>query len=133
MIKLKCMSSYLNLFLKERGSKYLSFMSFNRNSDIYQLIDEEIPCLYSSKGDKKKITPEALGNIIKDLSNNIAKSSERLSIMKECNSSIEDILDIKNYIDNLKRVLENISFLRNIATECTFDYCDFEGLYGFID
>ena len=127
------MSSYLNLFLKERGSKYLSFMSFNRNSDIYQLIDEEIPCLYSSKGDKKKITPEALGNIIKDLSNNIAKSSERLSIMKECNSSIEDILDIKNYIDNLKRVLENISFLRNIATECTFDYCDFEGLYGFID
>lgn len=127
------MSSYLNLFLKERGSKYLSFMSFNRNSDIYQLIDEEIPCLYSSKGDKKKITPEALSNIIKDLSNNIAKNSERLSIMKECNSSIEDILDIKNYIDNLKRVLENISFLRNIATECTFDYCDFEGLYGFID
>lgn len=127
------MSSYLNLFLKERGSKYLSFMSFNRNSDIYQLIDEEIPCLYSSKSDKKKITPEALSNIIKDLSNNIAKNSERLSIMKECNSSIEDILDIKNYIDNLKRVLENISFLRNIATECTFDYCDFEGLYGFID
>lgn len=132
------MSSYLNLFLKTKSkenkeSEYLFFMSFSRNSEIYQHLDKEIPNLYCSNGEiKKKISIDSVNNIIKGLNNEIQKNTSMYHIYKDCKDA-ESALTVKDYIRDLNDTLCKFEFINLILIESSFDHCDFEGLYGYID
>lgn len=131
------MSSYLNLYLRTKTkedapSKDLLFMSFSRNTEVYQYFDEEISNLYSSSGEVTKITEEAVSNIMKTLETAIKRQQEFYKIYKEC-KEVQSAIESSEYIEELQDTLHKFEFISSILFDCSLDYTDFEGLYAFID
>lgn len=131
------MSSYLNLYLRTKAkdnkpSEDLFFMSFSRNNEIYSYVEEEIPGMYSSDGTLTKITENAISIIVRELEDKIKEQQEMYQVYKDCKEALSAI-DTKKYIRELKDILGKFKFILLILDECSFDYSDFEGLYGYIN
>lgn len=65
------MSSYLNIYLKTRkkeniDSKYILFLTYSRNSELYQRVNEA-GNFYSENGTKTQLTTDILSNIIDEV------------------------------------------------------------------
>lgn len=131
------MSSYLNLYLRtkeknDKKSEDLFFMSFSRNSEVYSYINEELPNLYSSEGQLKEITTTSISNIIRELEETLKEQYEIYQVYKDCKKA-QSAIETKKYIRELRNTLGQFNFISLILMECSFDYTDFKGLYGFID
>lgn len=131
------MSSYLNLYLRtkeknDKKSEDLFLMSFSRNSEVYSYINEELPNLYSSKGQLKEITTTSISNIIRELEETLKEQHELYQVYKDCKEA-QSAIETKKYIRELRNTLGQFNFISLILIECSFNYTDFKGLYGFID
>ena len=131
------MSSYLNLYLRtkeknDKKSEDLFLMSFSRNSEVYSYINEELPNLYSSKGQLREITTTSISNIIRELEETLKEQHELYQVYKDCKEA-QSAIGTKKYIRELRNTLGQFNFISLILMECSFDYTDFKGLYGFID
>lgn len=131
------MSSYLNLYLRtkeknDKKSEDLFLMSFSRNSEVYSYINEELSNLYSSEGQLKEITTTSISNIIRELEETLKEQHELYQVYKDCKEA-QSAIETKKYIRELRNTLGQFNFISLILMECSFDYTDFEGLYGFID
>lgn len=131
------MSSYLNLYLRtkeknDKKSEDLFLMSFSRNSEVYSYINEELPNLYSSKGQLREITTTSISNIIRELEETLKEQHELYQVYKDCKEA-QSAIETKKYIRELRNTLGQFNFISLILMECSFDYTDFKGLYGFID
>ena len=131
------MSSYLNLYLRtkeknDKKSEDLFLMSFSRNSEVYSYINEELPNLYSSKGQLREITTTSISNIIRELEETLKEQHELYQVYKDCKEA-QSAIETKKYIRELRNTLGQFNFISLILIECSFNYTDFKGLYGFID
>ena len=131
------MSSYLNLYLRtkeknDKKSEDLFLMSFSRNSEVYSYMNEELPNLYSSKGQLKEITTTSISNIIRELEETLKEQHELYQVYKDCKEA-QSAIETKKYIRDLRNTLGQFNFISLILIECYFNYTDFKGLYGFID
>ena len=131
------MSSYLNLYLRtkeknDKKSEDLFLMSFSRNSEVYSYINEELPNLYSPEGQLKEITTTYISNIIRELEETLKEQHELYQVYKDCKET-QSAIETKKYIRELRNTLGQFNFISLILMECSFDYTDFKGLYGFID
>lgn len=131
------MSSYLNLYLRtkeknDKKSEDLFLMSFSRNSEVYSYMNEELPNLYSSKGQLKEITTTSISNIIRELEETLKEQHELYQVYKDCKEA-QSAIETKKYIRELRNTLGQFNFISLILMECSFNYTDFKGLYGFID
>lgn len=137
------MSSYLNFYLKpktqnEEQPKYLNLMSFSRNNEVYQVVNDEINPYYAGDEDKyTKILTEDMDRMLRSFRKEIDKSVDRLNILRECakNSleAVEEYMSWKEYVTDNENAYSTLSFIRMIVNDINNDYTDFEGIYCQID
>lgn len=143
------MSSYLNIYLvpKKRNDEDipepLLFMSYSRNSGVYQACWEYITYI----GNKEKyqyteLTSDIMNNIIKDvkedLDNFSKKYNDKLSIAKEVSPNkkflddfLESQLAIKECIDNTQETLKELEFIASWIDN--IHYSEFEKVLANVD
>ena len=119
------MSSYLNLYLRtkeknDKKSEDLFLMSFSRNSEVYSYINEELPNLYSSKGQLREITTTSISNIIRELEETLKEQHELYQVYKDCKEA-QSAIETKKYIRELRNTLGQFNFISLILMECSFD------------
>ena len=143
------MSSYLNIYLvpKKRNDEDipepLLFMSYSRNSGVYQACWESIA--YIGNGDSyqyTELTSELMSSILeeekKDLDKFNKRYTDKITIAKEVSPTkefledlIEDSLSTKEYIEELK---DTIKELENIASWVNnIQYSEFEKVLANVD
>ena len=138
------MSSYINFYLvpkkkegQEEEPKPLLFQSWSRNTDVYQIFNENFSIVYA--GNKEvytDITPSIVNDIIECVEEDLEKVKKRLkekvNLFKGVSiSSLEiyenyqdDYLSTKEYIEDLEG---QITTLHGILTWVSgLDYTDFE-------
>ena len=143
------MSSYLNIYLvpKKRNEEDipepLLFMSYSRNSGVYQACWESIA--YIGNGDSyqyTELTSELMSSIIedekKDLDTANKRYTDRIAIAKEVSPTkefleelMEDSLATKEYIEELENTIKE---LENIASWVNnIQYSEFEKVLANVD
>lgn len=156
------MSSYLtfylvpkktkkNYFYNENGEEEseiklseglpLTFMSYSRNTAIYQIFDENISIAFCGNEMKyTEITSEDVHRIYETLNNEIQDLENRLKIdykiLKECGYSSEmweQIHSTEEYLKEQKETLIEIQNISNIINEVINGYNDFEKVVANID
>lgn len=143
------MSSYLNIYLvpKKKNDEDipepLLFMSYSRNSGVYQACWESIA--YIGNGDSyqyTELTSELISSILEKEKENLDKFNRRytdkITIAKEVSPTkefledlIEDSLATKEYIEELENTIKE---LENIASWVNnIQYSEFEKVLANVD
>ena len=123
------MSSYLNFYLipkKEEGKeeKYIALTSYSRNTEIYQRFSELLnPAFIGTEGEIKYsyISREDIEDVLQDFDKDIQKAKARLSEYEkyaagncEC---INDIIEMKEYLEELQYWRAKASFIADIIED----------------
>lgn len=140
------MSSYLNFYMlpqvteENKEPKKLLLDQYSRNSPIYQAFSENISVIYGWKNDKaqyEELTEEKLSMVRDGVKEDYDKAKKRLEeYEKHCNNVdvLEDIISMKEYIEELQEQLSFISHLDSILFMCKHTtYGGFQGIYINID
>ena len=136
------MSSYLTFYIvpKEEGSKPISLMSYSRNNEIYQYFNDSLSISYTGNGDEINYTDFTVSHVdkvIDDLKCDIDKSKTRLQEYEKHASGnleiIEEILNQKDYLNDLEGTLYQIYCIRNIVEESTYNWNDYNKVLCNID
>ena len=136
------MSSYLTFYIvpKEEGSKPISLISYSRNNEVYQYFNDSIRPAYVGNGDEinyTELTVSHVDKVIEDLKCDIDKSKARLYEYEKYASGnleiIEEIINQKDYINDLEGTLYQIYCIRNIVEESTYDWNDYNKVLCNID
>ena len=136
------MSSYLTFYIKpkEEGSKPISLISYSRNSEIYQYFKDSINPAYIGNGDEMnytELTVSDINKVIEYLKDNIDKAKARLYEYEKHASGnleiIEEILNQKDYLNDLGITLYQIYFIQNIVEESTYSWNDYNKVLCNID
>ena len=140
------MSSYLNIYLlpqvteENKEPEHLLLDQYSRNSDIYQAFKENINPIYAWKDDKEQfeeLTEEKLSLVREGVKEDYYKGKNRLDeCEKHCNTVdiLDEIVELKDYLTELKETLSYISFLNNILFLCKHTtWGGFQGIYINID
>lgn len=128
------MSSYLNIYLKDKKSKENKHLvSFSRNHPICQAFDETLNIIYADTDDKfTEVSSTDVSSVIDTLTEDREKFSKRLAetekYAKDNSDLINEILSLKEYIDEQTSTINQIEFLLNIADDIEDGYSDFEAL-----
>lgn len=126
------MSSYLNIFVRRKdessdsNNKPICICSYTRSSNIYQEIYERINPAWA--GDKEvytELSTNDIEGIISEIKENILSTEKRISKYKElCNGSLDvigDIIDLEEYLDELKVTLGSFYTLEHIVNNSKFN------------
>lgn len=137
------MSSYLNIYLKPKKSEEkLLLASYGRNNEVYQAINENIHIAYigNSENDEDNFTKLSAGDlqdVIHDCEETISHCKKRLDAynkhLQKTVEGVNEILELEEYIDELKETLHTIQDWYSIAENIEDDFTDFEGMYANID
>lgn len=136
------MSSYLTFYIvpKEEGSKPISLISYSRSNEIYQYFNDSLSISYAGNGDEinyTELTVSHVDKVIEDLKCDIDKSKTRLQEYEKHASGnleiIEEILNQKDYLNDLEGTLYQIYCIRNIVEESTYDWNDYNKVLCNID
>jgi hypothetical protein len=136
------MSSYLNIYLQEKGSeKKILLTSYSRSTDMYQTVWEELnPAYIGMEGDHyTELTVENLTQVINNLNDEISKHRNKLDYMEKIitqnadREMVQDILDLKEMIDDLKSVRQELDFYKDIAEDIRMEINGFSGIFCNID
>ncbi len=136
------MSSYLTFYIvpKEEDSKPISLMSYSRNNEIYQYFNDSLSISYAGNGNEinyTELTVSHVDRVIEHLKCDIDKSKARLYEYEKHASGnleiIEEILNQKDYLNDLESTLYQIYCIRNIVEESTYDWNDYNKVLCNID
>lgn len=136
------MSSYLTFYIvpKEEGSKPISLISYSRSNEIYQYFNDSLSISYAGNGDEinyTELTVSHVDKVIEDLKCDIDKSKTRLQEYEKHASGnleiIEEILNQKDYLNDLEGTLYQIYCIRNIVEESTYNWNDYNKVLCNID
>lgn len=138
------MSQYLNIYIKVKGQdKPLFFTQYSRNSEVYDIVCEEMVVPYSSDGNTYcDLTCMALSDCLagleainKTIEQKIATRMKALVHTKDqkvAGSIIEELDEHRKYISEMDEEIEEISHLlwiaRQIADCKSYSWGNFEGL-----
>lgn len=123
------MSSYLTFYIvpKTEGAKPISLISYSRSSDIYQYFNENINPAFIGIEDEAKyteLTLEKVDIVLEDLNKSIDKTNNRiLEYQKYAAGNMEiihEILNDKEYLEELKYTLHKIEFIRDLVDESKY-------------
>jgi hypothetical protein len=115
-------------------------MSYSRNNEIYQYFNDSLSISYAGNGDEinyTELTVSHVDRVIEDLKCDIDKSKTRLQEYEKHASGnleiIEEILNQKDYLNDLEGTLYQIYCIRNIVEESTYSWNDYNKVLCNID
>lgn len=140
------MSSYLTFYgvpklkkVEEKGDDYgkkvedpnaepVEIVSFSRNNDIYRYFNDNLNIPFCSDGMKYgDITPNDVDTVENDIKSDIKRSEDRLKEYEKYAGQnqeyIMEILNIKEYLEDLYRALHYTEFVGFIVNEASGEYC----------
>ena len=112
---------------EQNEEKPIQIVSFSRNDDIYSYFNENMSIYYCYEETKyTDLSDEKISNVIEDINNDIRSSEKRLYEYEKYASTnpdyIQEILSIKEYIEDLNRALHQTEFIRHMLSECNYEY-----------
>lgn len=116
------MSSYLNIYIKEKENKPILICSYSRSSEIYQGIYETVNPAYAGNEEVyTELTCYDIDRIISEIKENISSVEKRISKYKEMNGGsmeiINEIINLEDYSDELKVELGSFNTLLKIVSD----------------
>lgn len=128
------MSCYLTFYIETAKKEKLSIVSYSRSSDIYAAFYENLNIEFSDSDVKyTKVSADDIGNVMASINSDISSASARLTeyekYAKDNPKYINEIISLKEYIGNLKRTVDTISLLYNIADDAENGFVDAKGVY----
>lgn len=116
------MSSYLNIYIKEKENKPVLLCSYSRNSEIYQGVYETINPAYAGNEEVyTELTCYDIDRIISEIKENISSVEKRISKYKEMNGGnleiINEVINLEEYSDELKVELGSFDTLLKIISD----------------
>ena len=135
------MSSYLNIYLQEKGSeKKILLTSYSRSTDIYQTFRETInPAYIGMEGEPKysELTKQDLSYIINDIDGDLKKVNDRLSFIDKVIASnpdlINEALEWKEHKEDLEYTRSQIVFYKDLLSDMELETSGFSKMYCNID
>lgn len=126
------MSSYLSIYIvpkrktKEEPKKYITLVSYSRNTDIYQYFSDVISPVYAGNEAKyTSLTNASISMVLYSFKEEIDSSKKRLVEYEKyaINNSdyINEIIELKEYIENLQYWKDKTSFIQDLIQEIDFD------------
>lgn len=136
------MSSYLNIFLvpKEMKVRPLLLLSYNRNSDIYQIFKRSINTIFCGMDEiYEDLTLEKINTVIEYLQEEINRLESEYkttyeimhSLMAATSDQVHELYLKKAHIAKQKGTLKELNFLKMLIKEV--EYSDFEKFIMHID
>ena len=135
------MSSYLTFYIKtkEENSKPLHLVSYSRNTEIYQYFYENINPAYIGL-EEIKYTELSVSNVdlvINDMLNDIGKARKRIEEYEKHAGGnqeiIEEILNYKEYIEDLEYWLHKVEFIKDLVQEASYDWTSYDKILCNVD
>lgn len=116
------MSSYLNIYIKEKENKPVLLCSYSRNSEIYQGVYETVNPAYAGNEEVyTELTCYDIDRIISEIKENISSVEKRISKYKEMNGGnleiINEVINLEDYSDELKLELGSFNTLLKIVSD----------------
>lgn len=136
------MSSYLTFYIKtkEENSKPLSLISYSRNTDIYQYFDENVHPAYIGMDEDTKYTELSKNDVdlvIEDMENDIGKTKKRIEEYEKHAGGnqeiIEEILNWKEYIEDLEYWLHKVEFIKDLIEEASYSWTSYDKILCNVD
>lgn len=127
------MSSYLTIYIvptrksdKEKKS-HIPLVSYSRSSEIYQRFYEKLPPAFVGNGKEaqyRTLTKEDIDIILHDFDEDIHKTQARLTeyerYVKDDPDYIEDIIGMREYLEELHYWKAKTSFLADIFNDIEY-------------
>lgn len=135
------MSSYLTFYIKtkEENSKPLHLISYSRNTEIYQYFCENVHPVYIGL-EEIQYTELSVNNVelvIEDMENDIGKAKKRIEeYEKYANGNqeiIEEILNWKEYIEDLEYWLHKVRFIKDLVQEASYPWTSYDKILCNVD
>lgn len=122
------MSSYLSFYIvpkrksDKEPKKHIILAAYSRSSDIYQYFDENIHPVWSGNGEKYTVlTLKDIDYVLKDLGKDIDRLQKKLNeyekYVKNNPEYIDDILSLKESIQDLSYWKSKISFIADMLND----------------
>lgn len=124
------MSSYLSIYIvpkrKSLGEKkkHIVLASYSRSTDIYQYFYENIHPAFVGNNEETPfttLTKENIGEVLKDFNEDITNANTRLTEYEKYAANnpdyIGEIIEQKEYINNLQYWRNKVSFIEDILDE----------------
>ena len=136
------MSSYLTFYIKtkEENSKPLNLISYSRNTEIYQYFYENVHPAYIGMDEDIKYSELSVNDVelvIEDMENDIGKAKKRIEEYEKHASGnqeiIEEILNWKEYIEDLEYWLHKVEFIKNLVQEASYSWNSYDKILCNID
>ena len=121
------MSSYLTIYIVPKRKsdkeerKYIPLAAYSRSSEMYQYFDENIhPAFIGNSGEVPytTLTSESIMEVLNDFNNDINKTQTRLTeyekYAKDNPEYIDEIISMKEYIQDLQYWRDKVSFIEDI-------------------
>lgn len=119
------MSCYLNIYITPKRKseteekKHLILLSYSRSSDVYEYFDHNLDIPRTGKEEKYLVlNKESVELVITDFKEDIKKAETRLTEyekhVKDNSELIEDIISMKEYIEDLKFDLHTTYFILDL-------------------
>ena len=119
------MSCYLNIYITPKRKseteekKHLILLSYSRSSDVYEYFDHNLDIPWTGKEEKYLVlNKESVELVITDFKEDIKKAETRLTEyekhVKDNSELIEDIISMKEYIEDLKFDLHTTYFILDL-------------------
>lgn len=119
------MSCYLNIYITPKRKseteekKHLILLSYSRSSDVYEYFDHNLDIPWTGKEEKYLVlNKESVELVITDFKEDIKKAKTRLTEyekhVKDNSELIEDIISMKEYIEDLKFDLHTTYFILDL-------------------
>lgn len=127
------MSSYLSFYIvprrkyKKEPKKYIILIAYSRGTEIYQYFNENLSIAYAGNETKyTTLSAEDVATVIKNFKEDIDKSYNRLIEYEKYASTnpnyIQEIVDLKDYIDELSYWKDKTSFIADMINEIKVNY-----------
>lgn len=122
------MSSYLSFYVvpkrktEEEEKKHLILCSYSRNSEMYQRFYECLNIAYVGNNDKyTSLNKESVEVVLANFKEDIDKATKRLTeyekYAKDNPDYIQEIIELKEYIEDLQYWYNKTTFIQDIVEE----------------
>lgn len=122
------MSSYLNIYgvLRDTGNK-IELISFSRNHSVYQELTENLSIAHVGNEETyTKLDEFNISDALNSIQSSISNTENRIiEYEKHAGGNIEiinDIIEFKEYVKELKSTAEYLNFIKELINNTTYGW-----------
>lgn len=126
------MSSYLNIYgILKDSKKKVHLLSYSRNSDIYQAINDNLNITFVGVEEPKYTTlkSEKLDYVIREINSDIQQQENRIKEYDKYAGGnmeiIDTIISLRDYINDQINARNTISFIKDLIEETKYSWSGF--------